>query len=42
MTKGNPNNRNKTKSVIFHGTYSNLTPDLSLSKNIKIFQYFQN
>ena len=30
----------KQNQAFFHGTYSNLTPYLSLSKNIKIFQQF--
>ena len=38
MIKVNPNNGNETKSDIFHGTYLHLTPYLSVSKNIKIFQ----
>ena len=43
MIKVNPDNENETKSNIFHfsiGTFSNLTPYLCLSKNIKIFQCF--
>ena len=39
MTKVKPNNGNETKSDIFHGTYLNLAPYLSVSKNIKIFQW---
>ena len=38
MTKVNPSNGNEMKSDIFHETYSNLTPHLFLSKNIKVFQ----
>ena len=34
----NPKNGNETKSDIFHGAYSNLTPYLFLSKNIKVLQ----
>ena len=36
----NPKNGNETKSdqTFFHGTYSNLTTYLYLSKNIKVFQ----
>ena len=38
MTKVKPNNGNETKSDIFPWGISNLTPYLSLSKNMKIFQ----
>ena len=40
MTEANPNNGNKSKSDIFHGTYSHLTPHFALSKNIKVFPSF--
>ena len=42
MTKLKPNNGNETKSVIFHGTYSNLTSYLFYPKILKCFNDFQN
>ena len=38
VIKKSPNNGNETKSDIFHGTLSNLTPYVFLSKNIQLFQ----
>ena len=37
MTKVNPNNGKKQNQTFFHGTYSNVSPYVFLSKNIKIF-----
>ena len=42
MTEVNPNNGNETKSDIFHGTYSNLTPYLYYQKIFKFFNDFEN
>ena len=37
MTKVNPKMDMKQNKTFFHGTYSNLTPYLFLSKNFKAF-----
>ena len=41
MTKVDPKNGNKTKSLLFHGTYSSLAPCLIYQEILKYFNDFQ-